>query len=110
KLVLQWCSDCDQAVHYPREACPACFGSSLEWRASSGVGEVHACSVMHRAGNPGMADQVPYTVALVELEGGARLMTNIANCDPEKVAVGMKVKVSWEPLSDGRNLPLFEPA
>jgi hypothetical protein len=109
ELVLQWCKHCDKVIHYPREACPHCLGTSLEFRPSSGVGEVYAASVMHRAGNPSFADQVPYVVGLVELEGGARLMTNIVGCEPSSVKVGMQVKVKWEPLSDGRQLPLFEP-
>jgi uncharacterized OB-fold protein len=51
----------------------------------------------------------PYVVALVELEEGPRLMTNVVGCDPEAVSVGMPVHVTWEELSDGRHLPLFEP-
>jgi uncharacterized protein len=110
ELVLQWCKDCDKAIHYPREACPHCLGTNLEWRPSSGRGEVHAFSVMHRPANPMMADRVPYTVAIVELEGGARMMTNIEGCPPEDVKVGMPVKVIWDELSDGRHLPIFGPA
>lgn len=110
KLVLQWCKDCDRVIHYPRDACPSCLRTNLEWRPSSGKGEVYAFSVMHRAGSPMMQDQVPYVVGLVELEGGARMMTNIVGVDHEKVKVGMPVQVKWEPMSDGRNLPLFEPA
>jgi uncharacterized OB-fold protein len=52
----------------------------------------------------------PYVVALVELDEGPRLMTNIVGCAPESVSVGMPVQVTWEELSDGRNLPLFAPA
>ncbi|MCZ6464253.1 MAG: Zn-ribbon domain-containing OB-fold protein [Proteobacteria bacterium] len=110
RLVLQWCRDCDAPVHYPREACPRCLSASLEWRAASGRGEVYAVSIMHRPGNPGMADRVPYTVALVDLDEGARLMTNVVGCKPSDVRVGMRVAVTWEPLRDGRALPLFEPA
>ena len=108
KLVLQWCKPCNEVIHYPRAVCPSCLGADLEWRPSSGEGDVHTFSVMHKQANPFLTP--PYTVALVSLEGGARMMTNIVNCDPGKVVVGMKVKVSWEPMSDGRHLPLFEPA
>ncbi len=109
ELVLQWCRSCDRVIHYPREICPACMGADLEWRSASGRGEVYAYSVMHRPGNPLMADRVPYTVALVDLEEGARLMTNIVGCEPDSVEVGMAVQITWEELSDGRNLPQFEP-
>jgi len=51
----------------------------------------------------------PYVVALVELVEGVRMMTNIVDCDPSDVAIGMEVTLRWEPLSDGRQLPLFRP-
>jgi uncharacterized OB-fold protein len=81
----------------------------LGWRPSPGRGEVYAFSVMHRAGSPFLADRVPYVVALVQLDEGARLMTNIVGCEPGAVRVGMPVSVTWEELSDGRALPQFEP-
>lgn len=110
RLLLQWCRACDAPVHYPREACPRCLGDALDWREASGRGEVYAVSVMHRPGHPGLRDRVPYAVALVDLEEGARLMTNVVGCPPDAVRPGLAVRVTWEPLSDGRALPLFEPA
>jgi uncharacterized OB-fold protein len=61
-----------------------------------------------------MADRVPYAVAIVELDAGdgartIRCMTNVVDCDPETVAVGDAVTLTWEDLSDGRQLPLFRP-
>lgn len=109
RLVLQWCRTCEQPVHYPREVCPRCLGTELEYRPASGRGEVYAFSVMHRPGNPLMADRVPYVVALVDLEEGARMMSNVVGCEPDAVRVGQPVRVTWEPLSDGRALPQFEP-
>jgi uncharacterized OB-fold protein len=57
-----------------------------------------------------MGESEPYAVALVDLEEGARLMSNIVGCEPDKAGVGMAVKVTWEALEDGRYLPLFEPS
>jgi uncharacterized OB-fold protein len=109
RLLLQWCTRCNVPIHYPRECCPRCLHSELEWRPASGRGEVYAVSVMHRAGNPLMQDRVPYAVALVDLEEGVRFMSNIVGCAPSEVRVGMPVSVTWEELSDGRQLPLFAP-
>jgi len=115
KYLVQWCTACDAAIFYPREVCPACLSAeSLTWRESSGRGVVHAVSVQHRPGNPMMADRVPYAVALVEIDAGdgrstVRVMSNVVNCDPESVRVGDGLTLVWEPLSDGRNLPVFEP-
>jgi hypothetical protein len=110
QFVLQWCIRCEVPIHYPRELCPSCLQGELEWRPASGRGEVYAVTVMHRPANPLMADRVPYTVALVDLEEGVRFMSNIVGCPASEVRVGMPVSITWEPLSDGRALPLFEPS
>lgn len=110
RLLVQWCESCDEAIFYPREVCPSCLGSDLTWRESDGRATVYAVSVQHRAGNPFMADRVPYAVALVDLDDGIRMMTNVVDCDPDEVTIGQRVAVCWEPMSDGRNLPQFRPA
>jgi uncharacterized OB-fold protein len=70
---------------------------------------VYSFTVEHRPQNPALREAAPYVVALVELDEGVRMMTNIVGCEPSAVGVGMNVHVTWEPLSDGRNLPLFTP-
>jgi hypothetical protein len=109
QLLLQWCVPCDEPVWFPREVCPNCRGSALEWRPSPGRGEVYAFTVEHRPTMPTPFGDAPYVVALIELAEGPRLMTNVVGCEPDAVAVGMAVQVAWEELSDGRHLPLFEP-
>lgn len=110
ELVLPWCTSCERPFWYPRPVCPRCLRPDIEWRPASGRGEVYAVSVMHRPAHPGMADRVPYAVALVHLEEGVRLLSNVVDVDPADVHVGMPVAVTWEPMSDGRNLPVFAPA
>lgn len=115
RYLVQWCTACAKPIFYPREVCPSCLSAdSLEWRQSSGRGTVYAVSVQHRPGNPTMADRVPYAVALVEVDAGdgartVRVMSNVVNCDAQSVRVGDAVSLTWEELSDGRNLPQFEP-
>jgi uncharacterized OB-fold protein len=116
RYLVQWCRACSTPIFYPREVCPSCLSAdALEWKESSGAGTVHAVSVQHRAGNPTMSDRVPYVAALVDLDAGTggatiRVMSNVVNCEPDSVRIGDLVRLAWEPLSDGRNLPLFEPA
>jgi uncharacterized OB-fold protein len=83
----------------------------MTWRQASGRGTVHAAVVEHRPERAGaaFADGQPYCVALVDLEEGVRVMTNVVGCAPHDVHAGMAVALAWEPLSDGRQLPLFEP-
>lgn len=108
RLVLPWCRACERPHWYPRGFCPTCLGSDLEWRPSNGRGVVHAVSVQPRPAHPGLADRVPYAVALVDLDDGVRMLLAVeadAAADPWSVRIDDRVRVGWEPLSDGRHLP-----
>lgn len=109
-LRVQRCGDCGTWIWYPRTACTACLGEDLRWTEVPGEGAVYAVSVHYWPGVPEMKQRVPYAVALVELSCGVRLLTNVVGCDPETVAVGQPVRLAWETLDDGRQLPVFEPA
>ncbi len=91
-----------------REVCPRCLGSRLEWRPSPGTGAVYTFTVEYNPQNPNL--KPPYTIALIDLDEGVRMMSNLVGCPPGEVRVGMRVRVTWEALSDERNLPQFEPA
>jgi uncharacterized OB-fold protein len=106
QLVMQRCESCDQLVWYPRFVCPHCGAFALRWEELSGRGVVYAVSVHHRAAHPAFAERVPYSVVLVDLDEGARMMSNVFGPPPK---VGEAVSVAWLPLDDGRNLPIFEP-
>jgi uncharacterized protein len=112
RLLVQWCTACDRGVFYPRVLCPHCGAAGpLEWREASGRAAVHAAVVEHRpeAAGAAFAHGAPFCIALVDLEEGVRMMTNIVGCPPAAVHSGMAVTVTWEPLSDGRQLALFRP-
>ena len=105
ELHMQRCGDCARLVWYPRAVCPHCAGLELRWERLSGKGIVYAASVHHRAALPALADKVPYTVVLVDLEEGARIMSNVFGQPP---GVGEAVSLAWTRLPDGRHLPAFE--
>jgi uncharacterized OB-fold protein len=113
RLLVQWCTACDRGVFYPRAFCPHCAAprSALEWRTASGRASVYAAVVEHKpeAARVAFSGGEPYCVALVDLEEGVRMITNVVGCPPGEVGSGMAVAVTWEPLSDGRQLPLFRP-
>ncbi len=110
---MQWCTACDRGLFYPRTLCPHC-GARGAARVAGGerTGHVHAAVVEHRPESAGaaFAQGEPFCIALVDLQEGVRMMTNVVGCPPDDVSIGMAVTVSWEPLSDGRQLPLFRPA
>lgn len=101
------CSDCEHWIHPPSPVCPICLASSRP-TSVSGAATVHSFTVNYHPWFPGM--QVPYVVAIVELpeQSGLRLTTNIVNCQPDQVRIGMAVAVTFCEQEDVF-LPLFEP-
>lgn len=97
-LSIQRCTTCGTFVWTPQMACRECLTETLEWTPVSGRGEVYCFVVMHRAANP--AFTAPYTVAIVRLEEGPYMVTDIIDIDPSEVAVGMPVEVSIELAGD----------
>ncbi|HET9690460.1 MAG TPA: Zn-ribbon domain-containing OB-fold protein [Acidimicrobiales bacterium] len=108
RYLVQFSTDCGRAVFYPRTVCPHCGGTAMQWRPSTGAGTVYTFTVEHRPAPAFGAE--PYVVALVALDEGIRVMTNLVDVDPGQVRVGMPVELTWAPLDDGRNLPLWRPA
>ncbi|MBS28794.1 MAG: hypothetical protein CL566_07725 [Alphaproteobacteria bacterium] len=106
ELRYQRCNACDAAIFYPRAMCPVCGATDPAWAVSAGQGAVHACSVVHRA-PPALADKAPYAVLLVDLDEGFRMMGGLAEGDPEKIAIGDRVSVTFREGPDGRPAPYF---
>jgi uncharacterized OB-fold protein len=110
ELLLQRCSTCGHRWHPPLPLCPACHSDSVAWEPASGRGHVYSYTVVYHATHVAMADKVPYIAALIELDEGPRVLTNLRNCAEEDAYVGMPVRVAFEALTDEITLPQFEPA
>jgi uncharacterized protein len=110
-MKLQRCGGCGQFIFYPRAICPACASNDLVWTPVSGRGTVHAFTIPHRHPNAAFGADVPYVVALVELEEGARMLTTLVDIEPspDAVQVGMPVEVSYDDVTDAVTLPRFRP-
>jgi uncharacterized OB-fold protein len=110
QLLIQRCSACGHVWHPPLPRCPSCHSVAVEWMPVSGRGRLYTYTVVYHATHAAMADKVPYISALVELEEGPRVLTNLRNCAEADVSVGMPVSVLFEELTDDVTLPQFEPA
>lgn len=108
RLRIQRCRSCERFVHYPRVACPWCMSRDLRFEDVSGRGVVYSYTTVHRA-PAAFADEVPYVVALVDLDEGVRLLSRLVGLAPDAVAIGMPVQVTFRPLTDEAALPFFEP-
>ena len=109
KLIIQKCEDCEKHIFYPRIACPHCFSDDVEWVEASGKGKVYSFTVVLNNAPSSFIPDIPYVIAVVKLEEGVQLLTNIVGCDPEAVACDMPVEVTFEKLNDEFTLPKFQP-
>ncbi|MDD9707992.1 Zn-ribbon domain-containing OB-fold protein [Seohaeicola sp. SP36] len=107
RLDIPLCGDCGKHHFYPRAICPYCHSDKLRFDTVSGRGKVHTFTIARRPAGPAFADDVPYVVALIELEEGPRMMSRIETDDPEKVRIGAKVEVTFVKASDEVTFPYF---
>jgi uncharacterized OB-fold protein len=111
ELHVQRCRDCGQAYFYPRNVCPGCLSGDVEWFQASGRGRLHTFSIVHVPGrNPPLPP--PYVLAMVELEEGPRLLTNLVGVepDPARIRCEMPVVVDYADVTSELTLPRFRPA
>ena len=109
ELLIQRCPSCDRYQFYPRGICANCWGSDIEWVKSSGKGTVWSFTVTRQNRTRGFAEEVPYVVALVELDEGVKMFTNIIECDAGDVKTGMPVEVTFVRATDQISIPYFRP-
>ena len=109
ELRFQRCSTCSTWRHMPRESCPACGSFDWSWERSTGKGRVYSWTVVHRALHPGFAADVPYAVAIIELDEGVRLVSQVVGLAPEALRLDLPVEVAFEAVTPEVRLPKFRP-
>jgi uncharacterized OB-fold protein len=107
KLIAQKCAGCSRFIFYPRAICPFCHSAELSWEELRGTGTVYSVTVSRRAPSPEFADLVPYVVALIDLDEGCRMMSNIVGYDASLAQCGSRVQVEFQLVSDSQVLPMF---
>lgn len=111
ELIIPRCKKCDLYFWYPRQACPKCLEADWEWAPASGKGRLHTYTVVRQPQNPTFVDDVPYAYAVVQLEEGVRLISNIVGCKiPDDLRVDMPLMVSFEDVAPEWTLVKFKPA
>jgi hypothetical protein len=110
RLLIQQCTNCDTYIFYPRVLCPQCSAIELKWVQVGGKGTVYSYTVIRRPAVPSFAQDIPYVFAIVELEEGPRMATNIINCRPEEVRIGLPIEVSFDDVTPEVTLVKFQPA
>jgi uncharacterized OB-fold protein len=111
RLLVQRCVAGGHLFLYPREFCPVCHTAELEWQPVSGRGRVHSFTVVHRAANPVFQqEKAPYVFALIQLDEGPILTSNVEGVEPDAVTIDMPVEVQFDDVTDEVTLPKFRPA
>ena len=112
ELWLRYDNDAQQAYFYPRDISPITFSRNTTWVKASGKATLFTYAIVHRPFHPGFVGDLPLVTALVELEEGPIMPTNIVMDDPtpEKLQIGMSLEVVFEDITDTISLPKFKPA
>lgn len=108
RLMLQHCRACAACWHPPQPSCPRCLSEDVAWRASSGRGRLYSYTVVRHPTHRALAGDVPYVVAIVELDEGPHLVTGIRDCDPAGLEVDMPVRAVFIDAGP-QKLPYFVP-
>jgi uncharacterized protein len=108
ELRVQKCEQCGRFVFNPATTCPFCLSGELTWVRSGGRGVVHTMTTVHRAPKAGI--ETPYVVAVIELEEGWYMLSNIVDCAARDVVIDMPVEATFRQVSSDVWLPVFRPA
>lgn len=107
KLLIRRCRRCTALHFMPRHLCPKCWSDDLEWVQASGRGTVHSFTIIRRAPAAAFAPRVPYVVALIDLEEGLRMLSNVVGETALETRIGDAVRLCFEDRGDGAKLPQF---
>ena len=106
QFVIQECHACNKVIMYPKRVCPHCLSDDLGWRASSGQGEIYAVTVQLAGAPSGFEDRLPFVLAVVRLDEGVQLMSNVVGEGASKAKIGDRVRVDFDVVGDA-TLPVF---
>jgi uncharacterized OB-fold protein len=109
ELVVQRCAGCGTLRFPARTICSTCLSREASWVPMSGRGTVFSFVIMHQAIHPGFAAETPYAVVVIQLDEGARLLSNLVDCPTADVEIGMPVEVVFDDLTPEVTLPKFRP-
>lgn len=108
ELLIQHCPTCNAYQFYPRVVCKNCL-ADVEWVAAKGIGTVYSFTEVHKVFNPEFKEKVPIIVALIALDEGPRMVTNLIGAAIEDVKIGMRVEVDFTHSFGEYNLAQFRP-
>jgi uncharacterized protein len=110
ELYVQKCRDCGDVRYHPRALCTNCLSSRTEWLRSKGAAVIYTFTVTNQNQASGFRDSLPYVMAWVDLDEGVKMLTNIVDCPPQEVKIGMPVEAVFADVTPEVTLVKFRPA
>lgn len=110
RFLIRHCNACGEDHFYPRPFCPKCWSDDVEWKQAAGTATLYTYSIVRQNDLPPFPERVPYVAAIVELDEGPRVMTNVEGCEFDDLEIGMRVAVDFKALTDDVTIPIFRPA
>lgn len=107
RLRYQQCARCASVQLIPRSLCSACQASELAWKESAALGRILSFTTVHRAPTPAFREEVPYVIAIVDIDEGFRLMVNVKDGARQPLAIGQPLRIGWREV-EGVALPQGE--
>jgi hypothetical protein len=107
RLVAQRCADCGRLRHPPRPMCPECNSLEVEATTLSGRGVVYSYAVLHHPQNP--AFEYPVLAALLDLDEGVRVVSNLVGIEPDEIRIGLPVQAEFVATDGDHRVPVFRP-
>jgi uncharacterized OB-fold protein len=107
RLLIQHCKACGRHVFYPRLYCPHCLAPDLGWIEASGRGAIYSFTLVCSNAPSAFAAETPYVVAVIRLEEGVRLLSNVVGCEPDELRCEAAVEVVFERKDERFTLPKF---
>jgi len=108
RLALPKCEDCQKFWFPPSRTCPHCLSANFSFQNVSGKGKIFSFVTFHRVYRPAFANDVPYVVALIELDEGPRLLSNIMGVTHDQVKCEMRVEVVFDDYDEDISIPKFK--
>lgn len=109
ELLLQECSKCGVRQFYPRTICASCSATELHWVQAAGFGTVVSWTIVRHPVSPAYAADIPYVIALIQLDEGPTMMSQIVDCDPDSLSSSLQVEVCFEEWTEEITMPNFRP-
>jgi uncharacterized protein len=110
ELVMPRCRTCDHLFFYPRSECPRCLSTNLGWMKVSGRGRLHTYTVVYQPANAAFRDAAPHIYAVVQLDEGPRMVSNVVQCSVADVQVDMPLEAVFDDVTPEWTLVKFRPA